>query len=122
MAATEYAQSANQPGLRRVFYGPAGLRAGWRVLAFIIPMVLFEVEGGHLLKVQHDLFGQGDTAVGWLFLKTILFIYVLVVVLIIGAFEHRSLAEYGLPLRKIFGKDLWAGALWGFGLPPRTLL
>jgi membrane protease YdiL (CAAX protease family) len=116
MAATESAQSANRLGLRRVFYGTAGLRAGWRALAFIIPMVLFEVESGHLLSVQHDLFGEGDTAAGWLFLKTILFIYVLIVALSIGVFEHRSLAEYGLPLQKIFGKDLWAGAFWGFGL------
>lgn len=116
MATTESAKSTSQLSLRQLFYGPAGLRAGWRVLAFLIPMVLFEVEGGRLIKVQHDLFGEGDTAAGWLFVKTILFIYVLVVVLIIAAFERRSLAEYGLPLRKMLGKDFWAGALWGFGL------
>jgi uncharacterized protein len=51
-----------------------------------------------------------------LFVKTVLFIYVLIVVLVIGALEHRSLAEYGLPLRKIFAKDRWTGALWGFGI------
>jgi membrane protease YdiL (CAAX protease family) len=116
VAVIDSAQPARISPLRRMFYGPMGLRAGWRVLAFIIPMVFFEVEGGRLIKVQHDLFGQGDTAAGWLFLKTILFVWVLVVVLIIGAFEHRTLAEYGLPLQKMFGKNFWAGALFGFGL------
>jgi hypothetical protein len=41
---------------------------------------------------------------------------VLRVVLILGALERRSLAEYGLPLQKMFGKNFGAGALWGFAI------
>lgn len=102
--------------LRALFYGPSGLRAGWRALVFILLMLAFEFKSGPIIKLQHDLFGPGESAAGWLFLKTILFIYVLVVVLITGAFEHKNLGDYGLPLRKIFGKDFWSGALWGFGI------
>jgi hypothetical protein len=79
-------------------------------------MLAFEIKTGPIIKLQHDLFGPGESAARWLFLKTILFIYVLVVGLITGAFEHKSLDDYGLPLRKIFGKDFWSGALWGFGI------
>jgi hypothetical protein len=102
--------------LGRVFYGRSGFRMGWRALAFVLFMLSFELEGGHLLQLEHELFGPGDTAAGWLFEKTILFLFVLIVVLIIGRLEHLSLADYGLPLRKIFGKDFWAGSLWGFGI------
>jgi membrane protease YdiL (CAAX protease family) len=114
--ATDSVQPADRPGVRRVFFGTSGLRAGWRALIFVICMAAFESQSGYLLKVQHDLLGEGESAAGWLFIKTVLFIYVLIVVLVIGSFEHRSLTEYGLPLRKIFGRDFWAGALWGFGL------
>ena len=31
-----------------------------------------------------------------------------------GRFERHSLADYGLPFRFAFGKQFWAGALWGF--------
>jgi membrane protease YdiL (CAAX protease family) len=99
-----------------VFYGSSGLRTGWRVLGFVALMALFEWQSGRIIEVEHKLFGAGESAAGWLFLKTILLIYVLSVVLVIGAFERRTLAEYGLPLQKIFGKDFWAGALWGFGI------
>lgn len=102
--------------LRRMFYGASGLRAGWRALVFIALMVCFESQGERVLKTSHNLFGEGDTAVGWLFVKGILLTYVLVVVLIIGAFEGRSLADYGLPLRKIFGKEFRVGSLFGFGV------
>jgi membrane protease YdiL (CAAX protease family) len=31
-----------------------------------------------------------------------------------GRFEHRTLADYGLPFRYMLGKYFWTGALWGF--------
>jgi uncharacterized protein len=116
MAIINSTQRIHSTRLRRAFYGPSGLRAGWRALGFIVLMAALESQGGYLLKEQHNLFGEGESAAGSLFVKTILFVCILVVVLIIGRFEHRSIAEYGLPLQKMFGKDFWAGALLGFGI------
>jgi uncharacterized protein len=109
---------ANIPVLtpHRVFFGPEGLRAGWRALAFLVLMAALESQAGYLLKVQHTLFGEGESAAGTLLIKTILFISLVVIVLIFGAFERRSLAVYGLPLRKTLGRDFWSGTLWGFGI------
>lgn len=76
-------------------------------------MALFEWLGASIIEVEHKLFGPGETTGGWLFEKTILFIFVLMVVLLIGALEHRTLAEYGFPLQEMFRKNFWAGALWG---------
>jgi uncharacterized protein len=116
MTANRPVQSANRLRLRRAFYGSSGLRAGWRALGFILFCAGLESQGGYILKVEHAVFGSGETPVGTLFEKAALFICILIFAVIIGAFEHRSLADYGLPLRRIFGRDFWAGALWGFGI------
>jgi uncharacterized protein len=116
MTVKDSTERANTNLLARMFYGPSGLRAGWRALAFVAVMALLEWQGGRILEVEHELFGAGESAGGSLFEKTVAFIAVLVAVLIFGAFEHRTLAQYGLPWRKTFGKDFWAGALWGFGI------
>jgi membrane protease YdiL (CAAX protease family) len=117
MTTTDPVQSANRLGLRRVFYGPSGLRAGWRALGFFILLfAAVESQANYILKVEHDIFGVGETPGGVLLEKALLFGCALVLTVIFGSFERRSLAEYGLPLRKIFGAEFWAGALWGFGI------
>jgi uncharacterized protein len=78
--------------------------------------MLFESQGGRIIDLEHRLFGAGENAGGVLFEKTTAFIAVLVAVLIIGAFERRTLADYGLPLNKLFGASFWTGALWGLGI------
>jgi uncharacterized protein len=111
------AQSANRLSLRYAFYGSSGLRAGWRALGFFILLfAAVESQLDYILKVEHRVFGAGETPGGVLFEKALLFVCTVILTLIVGVFEHRSLADYGLPLRKIFGKDFWAGALWGFGI------
>jgi uncharacterized protein len=109
--------NASRLSLRRVFYGYAGLRAGWRALAFFILLsAAVESQAPSILKVEHRLFGEGETPGGVLLEKVLLFGCTLILTVAVGALEHRSLADYGLPLRKIFGADFWAGALWGFGI------
>ena len=117
MTETRPAQSANRLSLRYAFYGSSGLRAGWRALGFFILLfAAVESQLGYILKVESRVFGAGETPGGVLFEKVLLFICTVILTLIVGVFEHRSLADYGLPLRKILGTDFWAGALWGFGI------
>lgn len=113
---SEAVPSSRTTLMRRIFYGPLELRAGWRALVFLFLMTLGEWQGGRVIQAEHRLFGAGESAEGWLFEKAILFTFVLMVVLALGALERRSLREYGLPLRGAFGKNFWAGALWGFGI------
>jgi uncharacterized protein len=111
------AQSTNRRGLRYAFYGSSGLRAGWRAIGFFVLLfAAVESQLGTILKLEHRVFGAGETPGGVLFEKALLFVCTVILTLIFGVFEHRSLADYGLPLQKIFGKDFWAGALWGFGI------
>jgi uncharacterized protein len=116
MSASGPVQSADRFSLRRAFYGSSGFRAGWRALGFILFCAVVESQGVHILRVEHNVFGAGETPGGTLFEKAVLFICILIFAVIVGKCEHRRLADYGLPLRKIFGKDFWAGALLGFGI------
>jgi membrane protease YdiL (CAAX protease family) len=96
--------------LRRVFFGPAELRAGWRLLIFlgvlplslgVIVLVVLAVRGRaaqESLPVLNDLLTSS---------------IVLVATAVMAIFERRRLADYGLPLRQCLGEKFWAGVLVG---------
>jgi len=46
--------------------------------------------------------------------ETFSFGILLIATAIMGMFEHRRFADYGLPPRNALGKQFWTGALWGF--------
>ncbi len=97
-----------------VFYGPFGLRAGWRVLIFL---VLLAVVFGATTPLQRRMFTrltQQFSARNVIFAELFAFAVLLLVTAVMGRFEHRSLSDYGLPFRQFLNKNFWAGALWGF--------
>jgi uncharacterized protein len=107
---------------RRIFFGPNGLRAGWRLLIFA---ALF---GGSFAAVTLIRFGglQGvrdaprklaQTIHTPLFMsksEAIAFLLLCVATLIMGKIEGRKFSEYGLSLRQALRKDFWVGSLIGF--------
>ena len=105
-------QTANdrRSPVERVFIGPGGIRSGWRLLMFIVMTALCEFI---LLTLAQPLvsrfrilgFVEGDLAT---------LISALAASLVMGRIEGRSLADYGLPRRGVFGRQFWAGAAWGF--------
>jgi membrane protease YdiL (CAAX protease family) len=98
-----------------LLFGPDGLRAKWRVLLFVLGMVLL-LEA--LLQPVNWLASRGllggdhawDTAVQWA-----AFIAALLPALIASRLERRSMGAYGLPWRSTFGIRFWEGAAWGLG-------
>lgn len=108
--------TASQPKpQRRSFFGSARLPAAWRALGFFV-LLFATVEGlaPHVLKIERTVFGPGETPGGDGLEKIMLFACTLLPTLAFGFFERRSLAEYGLPLKQMLGRDFWVGALWGF--------
>ena len=109
-------------GLKPIFVGPHGLRAGWRLLMFLAlfavlfgGFVLIRAGGpqGFLEKYRNQnhititpLVMGGSEAITLLFLCA--------AALIMAKFEHRKFSKYGLPLRKALGKDFWLGSFSGF--------
>jgi hypothetical protein len=100
--------------MRRVFIGPYGVRAGWRLLIyFALLAVLFAasapVAKKYLSRMVTD-FSAPTVIVNELFS----FIVIVIATMIMGRFERRRLADYGLPPSRFLGKQFWMGALWGF--------
>ena len=123
--------SVSQPasGIRPLFLGPRGLRAGWRLLIFVaLLVVLFGgtalVRGGpHGLRNAHKHLGE-ITMTPFLMgvSEAIAFAILCLATLVMGRIEHRKFSEYGLALRLALGKDCWIGCLAGCLAISGTLL
>lgn len=104
------ATSADSHGLRWLLYGPAGLRAGWRLLIFAaILLLLFRVNS--LIK---SALRVTDEVVLYLIVEVLSFVSLLLASWIMSRFEGRRIADYGLPWRRMFRKQFWQGILIGF--------
>jgi len=108
--------ATSPPGQKFVFFGPQGLRAGWRLLLFIAVVVALAFVAHFVMgPVLHKyLASAGFTVTNVVVGEGLQFGIILIASLIMARFEHRSLADYGLPFRLMFGKQFWTGALWGF--------
>jgi len=97
-----------------MFLGPHGLRGGWRVLIFFFLLVSIVLACSRLVHA----FGVGQPA-GMilpglsLFAESLLFLSLMVATAVMGRFERRSFAAYGLPLAKGFLRRFTSGAIWG---------
>jgi uncharacterized protein len=109
--------------VKLIFFGPTGLRAGWRLLIFI---ALLGVQvGGLLLLVRNRGRHLDPTAIPPLLMmanEAILFAMVSIATLIMGRIEHRKFGDYGLPPKFALRKDFWFGSLLGFLAISGTLL
>jgi len=102
--------------LRIVFIGPQGIRAGWRLLIFLALVAVLSGAAFLLQKTITHSFGTDFSATNVIIGETFSFGIVLLATAIMSRFEHRRLADYGLPPRKALGKQFWIGALWGFAM------
>jgi membrane protease YdiL (CAAX protease family) len=107
-----------------IFYGPNGIRAGWRVLIFLAlvvvvtlvfmtPFVVMRaIKGGAGPQVS---IGIGSlTPLGLGISHGSLFIIPSIAALIMARIERRKYGQYGLPARFAFRKDFWIGIVVGF--------
>ena len=101
--------------MNEIFFGPNGLRAGWRLLIFAAIIFLF-VEG---LRYGGKLFSRGQpphafSLTGIITGEAIFFLLFLFASWIMTKIEGRTIGDYGLPGRKAFQKEFWQGAIIGF--------
>jgi len=117
-------------GLKSIFVGANGLRAGWRLLIFVVLVVV--LLGSFLLirngGVQGFREAQKHAAEITVTPQLVIwsdgmaFLLLCVAALIMGKIEHRKFSEYGLPMRQALRKDFWIGAGSGFLAISGTLL
>jgi membrane protease YdiL (CAAX protease family) len=98
---------------QEIFVGTAGVRAGWRFLAYLaiggLCFVLFTSLAQWLLVASRPGFNPwimlADEGAG--------FLAALVPALIMGKFEARALRDYGLPGRGLLSRRFCEGMAWG---------
>jgi uncharacterized protein len=111
---------AAHSGVRGIFFNQRELRAGWRLLIYLVLLVIIGLVltagAAWVLHARRGRFNPFTTQL----MELLLFVAALVPALIMGKVERRSLAYYGLPMRQAFGRRFWEGLL--FGLVAITLL
>ncbi len=104
-------------GLRRIFIGLHGLRAGWGVLSFIALLILLGAGTYGLVRVlplpAFDSSGPVMTPFSKGIVDAVLFVIVVIATSIMALLEKRQLSDYGFGLRKAVTRFL-SGAGWGF--------
>ena len=119
-----------ESGLKSIFAGSDGLRAGWRLLIFLALFgVLFAgsvlIRFGGPQGVQDAYRGLGQVRLTPFFVgksEVIALLSLGVATLIMGGLEQRKFGEYDLPPRQAMGKNFWIGSLLGFLAISGTLL
>ena len=101
--------------ISRIFVGPDGLRAFWKLAIFItlwrvlVWVVTFVLHALHLhmrateFTVRANIIRDG-----------LAFLTVMAATAIMARVEKRSIGSYGLPLRGAFGLRFFEGLFWGF--------
>jgi uncharacterized protein len=104
--------------VRDIFIGPTGLRAGCRLL--ILQGLVVALQAGFqeivllILRARRVVGPGGLNATVFIIADTITLIGVLIASGLMAKWEHRKLADYGLPGKNAFGWRFWEGALSGY--------
>ena len=122
---------AEPSGIRNIFRGPDGIRAGWRFLMFVTLFAglqyIFVQRGLRLIPGFGEIAKQAQA--GGVLTPTFSLVFegteltvVLLATWIMGRVEKRPFGTYGIPLKGPFGKLFWQGVLWGWRLRPSRFL
>jgi membrane protease YdiL (CAAX protease family) len=102
-------ETPRESGIRAVFIGKDGLRAGWGFAIYVGMFAGMLAIGGWMIASLHTgnlwsmMLGEADV-----------FAAAAIPALIMARFEKREWGDYGLPLGEAFSKLFCAGAAWGF--------
>jgi membrane protease YdiL (CAAX protease family) len=104
-------QLAAPPAPQSVLAGPEGLRAGWRLLVYI---VLVFALGSILWGWLHRWHPAGPGRL-WLLMaeEVVQLIALILPAVLMARLEGRRFGAYGFPLRDFLSKWLFLGAVWG---------
>src|SRR5258707_91232 len=103
-----------------LWLGTNGLRAGWRLLIFLAVLIScllgFREVVFHIPTVNRmfEPLREGRLVVSAALVPEFQFVLsLLVAVSVMSRIERRSLVDYGLPARDVFGRYFWQGVAWG---------
>jgi len=103
-----------------ILFNDRGLRAGWRLLTYILLVVILSTVLSFIVRKFHTPTHALPTPRAMLVQESISFLLVFGAALIMSRIERRSPGDYGLPLAQAFGRKFWLGMF--FGLAEVSLL
>jgi uncharacterized protein len=116
---------SNAIGLREVMIGPRGLRAGWRLVIFLLMLVAMGAVARTIIirflipaGFAPDQFTPSSVAVPDAFFVCI----IAVAAWVMSKIEGRQIGQYGLPVKQGLMKQLWLGLWMGFLASSATVL
>ena len=100
--------------LHTIFHNDRGWRAGWRILMYMVMVLIFGTAMNFALdKIFH--LPKTDSPAPWqIFLQEFLvFVLVFLPACFMAWLEHRSVGDYGLPFHSLFRTRFWQGCALG---------
>ena len=100
--------------LNTIFHNDRGLRAGWRILMYMVMVLIFGTAMNFALdKILH--LPKSDSPAPWqIFLQEFLvFVLVFLPACFMAWLEHRPVGDYGLPFHSLFRTRFWQGCALG---------
>jgi membrane protease YdiL (CAAX protease family) len=99
--------------VKKIFVGPGGIRAGWRLAIFVAVVASFR---GLLMLVGAGAFRVAALEPRAIFVsRTVSFVTLATAAAVMALVEKKPWGGYGLPPRRAFGLDTLVGVLWGLG-------
>lgn len=110
--------------LRAIFWNERELRAGWRLLVYLLLVMLFTTVGTFLAVALHfpQMSRAAITAASILTQDGLGIIAAIAAAAIMGMLESRRFGDFGLPRAGAFGAPFWQGAAWGIAMITAVLL
>jgi uncharacterized protein len=117
-------------GFRRVFVGPSGIRAGWRLalfLALCLILLLLVQSGMRLIPglatmAKQARQGKAMTPVFSIVFESVPLAIALLAAGIMSRIEKRPFSAYGMGWTGAFGRTFWQGVVWGLSFEAVEML
>jgi membrane protease YdiL (CAAX protease family) len=105
-------------GVKAVLWNERELRAGWRLLIYLLLFVTFASAGIYLtVLLRFPQVMRGNiTAPAMLVQEGVGAIAAMAAAAIMAALERREFGVYGLPGAGVFGEPFWKGVVWGIAM------
>ena len=105
-------------GAKAILWNERELRAGWRLVIYLVLFFGFAALGSVLALRLHLPFATHTdiTAPGLLVQEAILMLAAFAAAAILGVLEGRPFGAYGLPAAGAFRARFWQGILWGLAM------
>ncbi len=107
------------PTLRKtIFWNEQEFRAGWRLLIFLLLVVIFMLSGTFLISSLHlpEISKSGFTAISMMVQEGTGIVAAFLAAGIMSMLEDRRFGTYGLPRAGAFRGKFFLGAVWGIAM------